>query len=126
MTGPQDQPIDEAVLEALRTSVGGDDAFVADLVGTYLTDTRAQLDAIEAAVGASDAAALVRPAHTLKSASLTVGAMRLGEIARTLEQRARNEAVDGTPDLAADARQEFEAVDAALGEWLREHGAATR
>jgi HPt (histidine-containing phosphotransfer) domain-containing protein len=125
MTGPQDQPIDDAVLEALRTSVGGDDAFVADLVGTYLTDARAQLEAIHAAVGAGDAAALVRPAHTLKSASFTVGAMRLGEVARTLEQRARNAALDGTSQLAADARQEFGAVDEALAAWLREHGAAT-
>jgi HPt (histidine-containing phosphotransfer) domain-containing protein len=124
MTGPQDQPIDGPVLEGLRTSVGGDDAFVADLVGTYLTDARDQLDSIDAAIGAGDAAALVRPAHTLKSASFTVGANRLGEIARTLEQRARNESLDGTRELAADARQEFGAVDEALAAWLREHGAA--
>jgi HPt (histidine-containing phosphotransfer) domain-containing protein len=116
----QGRPIlDEAVLVALRESVGGDGPFVSDLVETYLSDGRDQLAAIEAAVGAGDAAALVRPAHTLKSASLTVGAMRLGELGRTLEQRGRGEQLDGADALVAEARDEWTQVNEALRAWLR-------
>jgi two-component system, sensor histidine kinase and response regulator len=119
----QRRPIlDEAVLGALRDSVGGDDAFVSDLVETYLSDGRDQLAAIEAAVGAGDAAALVRPAHTLKSASLTVGAIRLGELGRTLEQRGRGEELDGAAAIVAEAREEWEQVNESLRAWLGEHG----
>ncbi len=120
MTDPSSPTLDAAVLAALRDSVGGDDAFIADLVETYLADGAGQLDAIEAAVAAGDAAALVRPAHTLKSASYTVGAMRLGDLARSLEQHGRSGGprLDGAPAGAVAARAEWSAVEAALRSWL--------
>ncbi len=113
--------LDEAVLSALRESVGGDDAFVVDLVETYLSDGAEQLDAIAAAVAAGDAGALVRPAHTLKSASYTVGAMRLGDLARSLEQRGRSGVLDGGVAEADAARAEWAAVDRALRSWSAAH-----
>jgi HPt (histidine-containing phosphotransfer) domain-containing protein len=113
--------LDEAVLTALRDSVGGDDAFVSDLVETYLSDGRDQLAAIEAAVGAGEPAALVRPAHTLKSASFTLGANRLGELARTLEQRGRSDELDGADALVAEARDEWASANEALLAWLGQH-----
>jgi two-component system, sensor histidine kinase and response regulator len=118
-----DQPgltLDLAVLAALSASVGDDDAFVADLVETYLDDGATQLEGIGQAVKAGDAEALVRPAHTLKSASLTVGAARLGEISRGLEQLGRSGTTAGAGDLAADARAEWEGVVPALRSWLAE------
>ncbi|MGH2401139.1 MAG: Hpt domain-containing protein [Candidatus Limnocylindria bacterium] len=81
--------VDEKVLEELRASVGGDTAFVRDLIEAYLADSAGQLEAIEAALAADDAEALVRPAHTLKSSSATVGAMDLSALARTLEMAGR-------------------------------------
>jgi HPt (histidine-containing phosphotransfer) domain-containing protein len=109
--------LDPAVLDALRDSVGGDDAFVIDLVETYLADGAGQLEAIGVAVGAGDAAGLVRPAHTLKSASYTVGAMRLGDLARSLEQQGRaGDLSEATADAHA-AEQEWTAVVAALRAW---------
>ncbi|HEY6057398.1 MAG TPA: Hpt domain-containing protein [Candidatus Limnocylindrales bacterium] len=110
--------LDGAVLEALRDSVGGDVAFVADLVQTYLEDGAHQLDAIEAAVAAGDAPGLVRPAHTLKSASLTLGVMRLGELSRSLERRGRAIELAGAEADAIEARSEWAAVQEALIAWL--------
>jgi HPt (histidine-containing phosphotransfer) domain-containing protein len=109
--------LDAAVLDALRDSVGGDDAFVTDLVETYLADGAGQLEAIGFAVGAGDAAGLVRPAHTLKSASYTVGAMRLGDLARSLEQRGRTGDLSDAAGDAHAAQQEWTAVVAALQAW---------
>jgi HPt (histidine-containing phosphotransfer) domain-containing protein len=120
MTDDTPATLDPAVLAALRDSVGGDDAFVADLVETYLGDGATQVAAIERAVGLGDAGELVRPAHTLKSASLTVGAMRLGELSRALEQRGRSGELDGAAVDAAEARVEWDAVVAALRGWLSE------
>jgi HPt (histidine-containing phosphotransfer) domain-containing protein len=119
-----DRPIlDSGVLAGLRESVGGDGAFVADLVTTYLGDAATQLADIERAVEAGDANGLVRPAHTLKSASLTVGAIRLGERSRTLEQQARSGDVSGSPTELAAAREEWAATEQALQNWLDEQAA---
>ena len=53
---------------AAARSVGDDDAFVGDLVDTYLRGGPEQLAGMEA-LAAGDIEAIVRPAHTLKSAT---------------------------------------------------------
>jgi HPt (histidine-containing phosphotransfer) domain-containing protein len=116
--------LDTNVLAALSESVGGDDAFVADLVETYLADGAAQLAAIDEAVRSSEAEALVRPAHTLKSSSRTVGANRLGELSRQIEMLGRSGSTTGAGVLAAVARTEWSDTEAALRAWLSD-GAAT-
>src|SRR5574338_577980 len=82
--------VDEAVLADLLASTGDDPAFVRELLETYLAETPDQLAAIRAAIEADDAEALVRPAHTLKSSSATLGAMRLSALARELEMAGRS------------------------------------
>jgi two-component system, sensor histidine kinase len=117
MTERSTQTLDESVLSALLESVGGDDAFVVDLIETYVVDGTGQMDAIAAAVAAGDAHALVRPAHTLKSASYTVGATRLGDLARSLEHLGRSGVLDDAATLAAAAAAEWDAVGLALRSW---------
>ena len=58
--------------------------------------------------------ALLIPAHTLKGNSTTMGVMRLAEIARSLEERARSGSLDGADDEAAAARAELDRAVAAL------------
>jgi HPt (histidine-containing phosphotransfer) domain-containing protein len=118
MAGQDGPTIDEAVLDGVLDSVGGDSAFVADLVDTYLSDAPAHLDAIDTAVGAGDSAALVRPAHTLKTGSLTIGAIRLGEMSRGLEMQGRAEQLDGAADAARALRAEFQNVQTQLRSWI--------
>ena len=112
--------VDEKVLEELRASVGGDTAFVRDLIEAYLADSAGQLAAIEAALAADDAEALVRPAHTLKSSSATVGAMDLSALARTLEMAGRAGALDDPETRAAAERLAgaSEATMSALRTWI--------
>jgi HPt (histidine-containing phosphotransfer) domain-containing protein len=114
VTEPAREALDIDALDGLRASVEGDTAFVIELIDAFLADSASQLTAIEAAVAAGDADALVRPAHTLKSASATLGAVRLSATARTLEMAGRAGEVGG-----ADARA---AADAIRAEW---HAAAT-
>jgi two-component system, sensor histidine kinase and response regulator len=116
---PAEPILDESVLAELLATTGDDPAFVRELVQTYLGEAPGQLDGIAAAVGGSDAAALVRPAHTLKSSSATLGAARLSAVARRLEMAGRSGALDesATADLAT-VQDEWRAASDALTAWL--------
>ena len=119
MTEADGPILDEGVLAELTESTGGDIGFVRELIETYLADTPVQLDAMSAAVEADDADALVRPAHTLKSSSATIGAMRLSAVARELEMAGRTGALEQTvPDRVDGARVEWTAVEGAFAAWL--------
>jgi HPt (histidine-containing phosphotransfer) domain-containing protein len=115
-----DRPVvDASVLDELRTSVEGDTGFVRDLIEAYVTDSAGHVDAIEAALAAGDAATLVRPAHTLKSSSATLGATPLAATARTIEMAARADEL-GADEVRAAAptiRGQWEATVAALRAW---------
>jgi HPt (histidine-containing phosphotransfer) domain-containing protein len=105
-----DQPIlDDAVLAELRESTGGDDAFVRELVEAYVSEAIGYLAAMTAAV--ADPSAIVRPAHTLKSSSATLGAMRLAAISRAIEEAGR---AGRAADLAAAVEQAHQAWTATL------------
>ena len=111
--------LDESVLRELEESTGDDPAFVRDLIETYLADVPLQLEGIEGAIAADDSDALIRPAHTLKSSSATLGAMRLADISRTLEMTGRSGTLDATTRENANvARAEWSNVRDALNHWL--------
>ena len=95
MSGPVGEALDTGVIDGLRASVEGDTAFVIELIDAFLADSATQLQAIDIAVAAGDPEAVVRPAHTLKSASATLGAMQLSTTARTLETAGRAGSIDG-------------------------------
>lgn len=111
--------LDEGVLAQLLDSVDGDRAFVVDLAEAYLADSATHRDGIRAALAASDAEALVRPAHTLKSSSATVGAMAVSRTARDLEMAGRSGSLDATTSALAERLDgEWTRTEAALRGWL--------
>jgi HPt (histidine-containing phosphotransfer) domain-containing protein len=109
-----DDPIDRETYARLLEMTGGDQAFVDDLVDTYLVDATDQLAALDAAIALADAAALTRPAHSLKSSSLNVGALGLGELCRELEQQGRAGETAGAAERVAGAHRLFEGVRSTL------------
>ena len=113
--------LDDDVINELRVSVGGDDGFVAELAATYLAEGPEHINAMEDAAARGDAAAVVRPAHTLKSSSAALGAMRLSEICRRIEHSARDGRADGLEAAVAEARSAWELTITAM----RERGMAT-
>jgi HPt (histidine-containing phosphotransfer) domain-containing protein len=92
--------LDHAVLAELRAATGDDAAFIAELVAEYVREGAANMEGLVAAAAAEDCPGIVRPAHTLKSTSATLGAMRLSAICRAIEEAGR-ESRAGT--LRADA-----------------------
>ena len=102
-------PVDETTLSELLESTGGDRAFLAELIETYLDDAPRHIAAMRGAARAADAAEVARAAHALKGASGSIGATALSEQARALEMAARGGDLEG-----ADGR-----VDALEGELHR-------
>jgi len=99
-----DLPIlDDGVLAALREQTGDDQDFMRELVEAYVAEATGYLEAMVGAVSSGDVAAIVRPAHTLKSSSATLGAMRLPAISRRIEEAGREghgAGLDGDVELA--------------------------
>ena len=119
MSEPDAPVFDPAVLEELRASMGDDDdGFGIELAEAYLADGPTQLAAMEAAIAANDASAVVRPSHTLKSSSATLGALRLAEVCRGFEHAGRAGTVGGEGADPTTLRAEWEAAEAALRNWI--------
>jgi HPt (histidine-containing phosphotransfer) domain-containing protein len=109
-----DGPIDPAVFANLVEMTGGEMDFVDELVDTFLEDGATQVAALQAVVAAGGPSeSLVRPAHSLKSNSLNLGALGLGDLSRNLEEAARSRPV-------ADAARQVDAISAAFADVRRE------
>jgi two-component system sensor histidine kinase BarA len=102
--------LDPAALANLLEITGGDPEFVDELIDTYLADGELQLGTLREALAAGDDAALLRPAHSLKSSSANVGATLVAELARTIELDARAGAVPDAAGRVAALDAEFTAV----------------
>ncbi len=124
MSEPDSATLDATVLDELLASVEGDRDFVVELIEAYLADSASHVEAIDAAVAAGDTEALVRPAHTLKSSSATLGASRLAATARELELTARSGSLAGAgEDAAKRVHDEWTTTSEALRAWVAEGGA---
>ncbi len=103
--------IDPGVLDDLLEVMGGD---FASVVRSYLEDAPRQLLALHEAAGRGDLAALVGPAHSLKSSSANLGALRVSEIARLIEQGARRGELKAPQLLVAELARELKRAAAEL------------
>ena len=109
-----DGALDQATLEGLLDSVGGDAEFMVELIDTYLADAPEQLESLRAAMAGGDVTGLVRPAHTLKSASASLGALGLAERCRQLELSAKTGSLEGAAQAIDGIAAEVDRVVNAL------------
>ncbi|MPZ72063.1 MAG: hypothetical protein GEU74_02330 [Nitriliruptorales bacterium] len=95
---------------------GDDPRFLAEVIDTFVSDARTQLDTMNQALSAGDVDVLRRAAHTLKSTSQNLGAAALGRVSAEIEVMARSREIDGVAQrlAAADAQ-----LAAATDELLR-------
>ena len=103
--------LDMEIVEDLQEMMGGD---YQSLIRIYLEDSPKLIGQIQSALDNRDCAALVAPAHTLKSSSANLGAMALSDIAKTIEKSARNGDIETPLQVGAGMPDEFERVRAAL------------
>jgi len=85
------------------------------LVAAYLGGTRKKRGLLETGISNNDCAAVMMAAHTLKSSSANLGAMKLSELCRILESTAGRNDRDAMHAVYDNVRSEIETVVAELG-----------
>ncbi len=113
--------IDQSVLASLKElQEEGEPDIVEEVGGLFLKHAPEKITAIEKAAAQKDAKALQVSAHSLKSSSAYVGAMRLSAMSKDLEMIGRSGTVDGAAvEKVEDLKAEYERVKAALDEEIK-------
>jgi HPt (histidine-containing phosphotransfer) domain-containing protein len=109
--------IDYTMLDELERRLGGaaTAVLIEHLVDIFLRDTPERIAAIESAVQAGDAGALVEAAHALRgSSTLLGGAGRIAQLCAALEEIAATHSVEGAAQPAGDLQEAFEHTSEAL------------
>ncbi len=118
-----DDAIDWSVLDALKVlqKPGAPDLRLR-LMTMYLKSSPPLMEGITRAIINGDDQLLTTSAHTLKSTSLSLGAMKLGAICAKLEQIGRDKALQNAGDLPRQAEEQYAAVIAAFKDVLQQNG----
>ena len=110
-----DNFLDQSVLASLRELQDeGDPDIVAEVGSLFLKHSPDKVKAILEALETGDAKGLYLAAHSLKSSSTYIGAMRLSALAKDLEMMGRSDALEGANDLAKRLQEEFDLAAKAL------------
>jgi two-component system sensor histidine kinase/response regulator len=89
-----------------KLAAKGDPLLLEEIFRTFLAETPRQIERLREAASQTDAALLRREAHTLRGASLNLGAHRLAELCQRLEE----EPLDHALALCGQLSTEFERV----------------
>jgi CheY-like chemotaxis protein len=91
---PAAPSLDRAVLAELRDNM--DAEFAVELIGDFFAGAPKMLAAMRQSLAQGEPADLRLAAHTLKSNSASLGALRLAEVCRTLEELGKSGVLDDT------------------------------
>ncbi|NEQ26781.1 MAG: Hpt domain-containing protein, partial [Microcoleus sp. SIO2G3] len=106
--------LDTQKLQALKNTVGGDTAFLTQLVDCYLEEALQQLQAMREAVAQGDASTLHKSAHSLKAISVSLGAVPLAQLCQALEVMGYRDRTLDASRLISQLNAEYERVKVAL------------
>ncbi len=107
--------LDPAALVELRSFCEpGEDDLVAELIEIFLEDTPLRLATLGEAVASGDTETISSQAHAMKSSSGQLGAVVFSALCKELEQRGRDQQVDGVEALFTRLMDEFARVRTAL------------
>ena len=116
MTDLHNVPIvDTSVIASLKELGGEDDpGLFVEVVDMFLEDAEKHVDNLRTALASGDIKLLERTAHTLKSSSANVGAMRFSKLCFEIEQRGRSSQIDGVQALVEQAVRHYAEARLAL------------
>ena len=108
--------LDIPVLDLARAleAMDNDRELYGEILSLYLDSTASLLDEMETQSQTEDMVSLKRSAHTLKSSSRTVGALRLGSRSEHLEKNTPSLSAEETAGAISRLRSEFGQLCAAL------------
>jgi HPt (histidine-containing phosphotransfer) domain-containing protein len=109
------EALDKSVLASLRELQNeGEPDIVAEIGDLFIKHAPQKVVAIRKAASEGDAKMLEMAAHSLKSSSSYIGAMKLAAICKELEFMGRSGSLKGISEMADQIEAEFERVKAAL------------
>ena len=107
MTAIPEEHVDIAALQDLKEIMESE---FETLIDTFIADSTSKLQELSDAIGAADADALRKVAHSLKGSSSNICAGALSELARQLEYIGREGSTQGADVVLGTLRMEFESV----------------
>lgn len=107
--------IDWSILDALQAirKPGGPD-LRRHIMNVFLDSSPALMDGISAAFSVCDGESLAKAAHSLKSSSMNVGAVRVCAVCKELERIGKAGELGDHTDLLARIQAEYDAVETAF------------
>jgi len=111
---PAPATLDPAALARLREMAGDDEAFLSEMIDTFLADAPGMLAEMRGALERGDAATLRRAAHSLKSNSRDFGAQELSALCLELETMGKAGALEGAAEKPTQVEAEYARVAVAL------------
>jgi HPt (histidine-containing phosphotransfer) domain-containing protein len=108
--------LDPSVLDGFLRMAGPEAApeLLQELLDAYAEDVPQRLRAIEAAIAQSQPEALRQSAHALRSSSINLGVVQVGQLCRDLERIGKSGTVAGAEDLYPQLSQAVGQAIAAL------------
>ncbi len=106
--------LDLRAIDALRELNPGDDAFLRDLIRTFLEDAPRRIAEIEESLARDDSRKLTIAAHSLKGSSANFGAEQFRARCEEIERCGRLGGLDEVPARLPALRQEYARVAAEL------------
>ena len=107
--------LDAQALERLRElDPNGDNHLMERVVNAFESSVGRLMPQLEDALASMELGGIRHVAHTLKSSSASIGAMKLSRMCSDLETRARNEQAEGMAERIAQLQSEVEVVRVAL------------
>jgi CheY-like chemotaxis protein len=112
---PFSSAIDTTVIDQIKSLAdGGSQDLLTRILQAYLSETQKLIQELIAALESSDAEVIRKTAHTLKSSSAHVGAVKLASLFKEIETKARERSLDDLIGMTATLTQEFDLVQQAL------------
>ncbi|MHA7878418.1 MAG: Hpt domain-containing protein [Saccharospirillum sp.] len=99
--------LDPQIISELQQLLGDD---FAELVHTFIQDSQQRIDDLQATIASTVAQDVRHVAHSFKGSSLNLGAVRLSELCRQLEEMARQGRLYRAQECLEQIRAEFHQV----------------
>ena len=107
--------LDAQALERLRElDPSGENHLMERVVSAFETSLERLMPQLQDALNGNELGGIRHVAHTLKSSSASIGAMKLSRLCSDVETRARHEQSEGMPEFVAQMQAEVEIVRVAL------------
>ena len=101
--------IDHTMIAELRAlSTPGTIDALEEITQVYIKNSRDRIARMKAALNCGEGSGIVIEAHSMKSSSGNVGAVRLAPLCREIEERAKSGKLDGLGPMIERLSQEFE------------------